>query len=326
MNEVLDKFKDKKVLVFGDVMLDQYLIGYTERISPEAPVPVVKLKEKKFIPGGAANVAANISSLGGQPLLIGVIGDEQNGREVLNALEQKNVSGDFLFLSQDRPTTIKTRVIANNQQVARIDLETDADLSDFEDKKVWEKIESVLDSADILIISDYNKGTVTEKICLRLITQANKLNKKIIVDPKGNKYQKYKGATLLTPNKIESINAIESFSRHLKQDLTLEMFLKELNLEAILVTEGDKGMTLYQDNEIYKLEAKARKVFDVTGAGDTVAAVLALAIAAGADYKTAAYLSNIAAGVVVEEVGTSVISFENLTDQVSVKCQVKSKK
>lgn len=316
MKEILEKFKNRKVLVFGDVMLDQYLFGNTERISPEAPVPVVKLKEKKFIPGGAANVAANISGLGGQPFLIGVIGDGENGTEVLNALEKKNVSGDFLFLSRDRPTTIKTRVIANNQQVARVDLETDAELSDFEDRKVWEKIESVLDSADILVISDYNKGTVTEKNCLRLITKANELNKKIIVDPKGNKYQKYKGATLLTPNKNESINALESFSRHLKQDLTLEVLLKELNLEAILVTEGEKGMTLYQNDEKFKMEAKARKVFDVTGAGDTVVAVLALAIAAGADYRTAAYISNIAAGLVVEEVGTSVINFENLAEQI----------
>lgn len=316
MKEILEKFKDKKVLVFGDVMLDQYLIGNTERISPEAPVPVVILKEKKIIPGGAANVAANISNLGGQPFLIGVIGDEEKGKEVLYALKEKNVSGDFLFLSRDRPTTIKTRVIANNQQVARVDLETVAELSDFEDRKVWEKIESVLDSADILIISDYNKGTVTEKNCLRLITQANKLNKKIIVDPKGNKYKKYKGASLLTPNKNESINALESFSRQLKQDLTLKALLNELNLEAILVTEGEKGMTLYQNDETYKMEAKARKVFDVTGAGDTVVAVVALAIAAGADYRTAAYISNIAGGLVVEEVGTSVINFENLADQI----------
>ncbi|MDQ3633949.1 MAG: D-glycero-beta-D-manno-heptose-7-phosphate kinase [Acidobacteriota bacterium] len=313
MEELLNKFKDQKVLIFGDVMLDQYLIGDAERISPEAPVPVVKLLENKFIPGGAANVAANVAGLGGEPILVGVIGDKDDGMDVFDALRKKNVSGDYLFLSRERPTTIKTRVIANKQQIARVDRETSAELSRFEEEKVWEIFETLIINSDILIISDYGKGTVSENICPRLITKANKLNIKILIDPKGNNYNKYKAASLMTPNKNESINALDSLSRNFEKDFNLIELVKELKIEAILVTEGQKGMTLYEKNKNYKLEAKARKVFDVTGAGDTVIAVMALAVAAGADYFTAAYISNIAAGLVVEEVGTSVVDFENLS-------------
>ncbi len=316
MKEVFEKFKDINVLVFGDVMLDQYLIGNSERISPEAPVPVVKLQKKKFIPGGAGNVAANIAGLGGKPILSGVIGSEQSGEDLLQALREKNVSGDYIYVSGERPTTLKTRVIANNQQVARIDLETSAELSAFEEAKVWEKLESGIGEADILVISDYNKGTVAENICMRLITKANELNIKTIIDPKGKTYQKYKSASLITPNKSESVSALDSYSKHLKRDFTLETFLSELELEAILVTEGEKGMTLYQDKEVYKLEAKTRKVFDVTGAGDTVIAVMAMSVAAGADYFRAAEVANLAAGLVVEEVGTSVVKFNNLVKYI----------
>ncbi|MGI8542958.1 MAG: D-glycero-beta-D-manno-heptose-7-phosphate kinase [Aridibacter sp.] len=313
MEELLNKFKDQKVLIFGDVMLDQYLIGDAERISPEAPVPVVKLLENKFIPGGAANVAANIAGLGGEPILVGVIGDKDDGMDVFDALRKKNVSGDYLFLSRERPTTIKTRVIANKQQIARVDRETSAELSRFEEEKVWEIFETLIINSDILIISDYGKGTVSENICPRLITKANQLNIKILIDPKGNNYKKYAAASMLTPNKSESINALESLTINYDKDFSFEELINLLRLEAILVTKGQRGMTLYEQNKIHKLEAKARKVFDVTGAGDTVIAVMALAVAAGADYYTAAYISNIAAGLVVEEVGTSVVNYENLS-------------
>jgi D-beta-D-heptose 7-phosphate kinase/D-beta-D-heptose 1-phosphate adenosyltransferase len=312
MEELLNKFKDQKVLIFGDVMLDQYLIGDAERISPEAPVPVVKLLENKFIPGGAANVAANVAGLGGEPILVGVIGDKDDGMDVFDALRKKNVSGDYLFLSRERPTTIKTRVIANKQQIARVDRETSAELSRFEEEKVWEIFETLIINSDILIISDYGKGTVSENICPRLITKANQLNIKILIDPKGNNYKKYAAASMLTPNKSESINALESLTINYDKDFSFEELINLLRLEAILVTKGQRGMTLYEQNKIHKLEAKARKVFDVTGAGDTVIAVMALAVAAGADYYTAAYISNIAAGLVVEEVGTSVVNYENL--------------
>lgn len=308
----MNKFKDQKVLIFGDVMLDQYLIGDAERISPEAPVPVVKLLENKFIPGGAANVAANIAGLGGEPILVGVIGDKDDGMDVFDALRKKNVSGDYLFLSRERPTTIKTRVIANKQQIARVDRETSSELSGFEEEKVWEIFETLIINSDILIISDYGKGTVSENICPRLITKANQLNIKILIDPKGNNYKKYAAASMLTPNKSESINALESLTINYDKDFSFEELINLLRLEAILVTKGQRGMTLYEQNKIHKLEAKARKVFDVTGAGDTVIAVMALAVAAGADYYTAAYISNIAAGLVVEEVGTSVVNYENL--------------
>lgn len=312
MKEILENFKNVSVLIVGDVMLDQYLYGSSERISPEAPVPVVRLREKKFIAGGAANVAANVKSLGGRPILVGVTGNGENGRIFAETLRAEGINGDFLVRSRERMTTVKTRVIAERQQIARVDQESVGELSDMLEEKVWKNIQKGIDQADILLISDYGKGVITANIISRLITLAKRQNKKILIDPKGKDYQKYKNASIITPNKKESENALEFFSKRNGSEITVPKLLKRLNLEAILVTEGEKGMTLFEKNKSYKLKARTRKVFDVTGAGDTVIAALAVALGAGAKYKDAAFISNMAAGLVVEEVGTSVAEYDDL--------------
>lgn len=318
MLEILDKFKNVKVLVFGDVMLDQYMFGETDRISPEAPVPVIELKQTKFIPGGAANVAANINGLGGQAYLCGLIGDDDFGRETVQALTDKQVASDYLIKSTNRLTTVKTRIIANNQQIARVDIEKSDCLNESEEQALKEKLDLLTAKVDLVVISDYAKGVVTERLCRKLIKLSRLRNIKVIVDPKGTNYLKYRESSLITPNQKETVEAFTHLSKQLKKDVGHKSFLKELKLEALLVTEGELGMTLYEELKKHKLTAETRNIFDVTGAGDTVLATMAVAIAAGATYPEAAYIANKAAGLVVQQIGTSVINFNKLYKLIKI--------
>lgn len=312
MRQNLQNFKNVRVLVLGDVMLDQYLFGKTERISPEAPVPVVRLFERKFVPGGAGNVAANIKGLGAQVYLFGIVGRDENAENLKKSLEEKSVRTDFLQISPERQTTVKTRVIAESQQICRVDVEDEFDLSSNEEEKIWSGIEEVFEDTDIFVVSDYAKGLITENMITRLITKVNSNGGKILVDPKGKNYLKYKNASIITPNYKESVEAIEYLSRQMKKDVNLENFAGMLGLEAFLVTEGERGMTLFENSKTHKLEATARNVFDVTGAGDTVIAVLAVAAGAGMSFLESAKLANFAAGLSVEQIGTSIVPIEEL--------------
>ena len=316
--QVLENFSKVKVLVFGDIMLDRYWWGRVDRISPEAPVPVVRVNETTLIAGGAANVAANIAGLGAESFLVGVVGVDKEAAVFPNILAETNISADYLVEIKNRPTTVKTRVIAHSQQIVRIDQETVAELNAEEEIPVWQKIESLLGEVGIIIVSDYSKGVVTETLLTRLITAAKNKNIQILVDPKGKNYLKYKGATLLTPNKKEAAEACKLEENGNKLvELAGEQLISEIETEAILITRGEEGMTLFEKNkEPLHLKALARDVYDVTGAGDTVIATCAVALGTGASLAKAAELANISAGLVVGQIGTTAVKFEELKEAV----------
>lgn len=309
-----DNFSEVKVLVVGDVMIDRYLWGEVRRISPEAPVPVVHLKNITDKPGGAANVAANIAGLGAKPYLIGVVGDDEEGRLFPKILAGAGIDADFIVTAGRRQTTVKTRVLAHQQQIVRIDRETAENLEAEDEEKIRRSIAGVINEIDVIIISDYGKGVLSGKILSRLITTANELQKIIMVDPKGSDFSKYGGATILTPNQKE---AAEICGFDLHDDETVcragEKLLAELDLGALLITRGGEGMTLFEKNKSpFHLKASARKVYDVTGAGDTVIAVAAAVAGAGGSWQAAVEIANIAAGLVIEDAGTATITLDKL--------------
>jgi D-beta-D-heptose 7-phosphate kinase/D-beta-D-heptose 1-phosphate adenosyltransferase len=313
--ELITRFSKVKILIIGDVMLDRYWWGSVSRISPEAPVPVVQLEKTSLAPGGAANVAVNVAALGATPRLIGVVGDDEEGKFLSNILNKSNISPDLLLKLKERPTTVKTRIVAHNQHVVRIDNEKTNFLQTEQEEALWRTIENELDKVDLIVISDYAKGLLGRSLLTRLITSAKENNKRILVDPKGKDYTKYAGATLLTPNRHEAREACNFEDRQSIDDVTAagETLISRIGLEALLITQGENGMTLFQNGEKpVHFQTKARTVYDVTGAGDTVIATLAVALAAGASLLQAAELSNISAGLVVEEVGTTTINQEKL--------------
>lgn len=310
---IFKKFPKVNILVAGDVMVDKYLYGDVSRISPEAPVPVVKLRKTEFIPGGAANVAANIAGLKGKAYLFGIVGNDYEGKIFPGLLEKSGISGQYITEIPDFQTTIKTRILAHNQQIVRVDEERRDNLSIELEDKIWSKIEKVLKKIDVILISDYNKGFLTKTLLKRLIMYGSESNKTVLVDPKGKDYFKYKGASIITPNKAEV--GIVCDTNETERELTSagNKLMKSLNLKALLITRGEEGMTLLETGKkTLHLNTMARHVYDVTGAGDTVIAVMAMALGAGASYSEAAEIANTAAGLVVEEVGTSIIKLENL--------------
>lgn len=316
-DKLIARFSQVKILVFGDVMLDRYWWGSVSRISPEAPVPVVQLEKTSLVPGGAANVAVNVASLGATPHLVGVIGNDGEGKYLSETLKKANISPDLLMVLEDRPTTAKTRIVAHNQHVVRIDNEKTNFLQPEQEEKLWFSVEPEIKKVDLIVISDYAKGLLGKNLLARLITIAKENHKQILVDPKGKDYSKYTGATLLTPNRREAREACNFEEHEAVDDLSVagRTLISELNLEALLITQGENGMTLFQNEEKpVHFPTKARTVYDVTGAGDTVIATLAVALAAGASLLQAAELSNITAGLVVEEVGTTAIDQKKLLE------------
>jgi rfaE bifunctional protein kinase chain/domain len=313
--ELIARFSKVKILIIGDVMLDRYWWGSVSRISPEAPVPVVQLEKTSLAPGGAANVAVNIAALGATPRLIGVVGDDEEGKLLSEILNKSNISPDLLLKLEERPTTVKTRIVAHNQHVVRIDNEKTNFLRTEEEETLWLSIENELNNVDLVVISDYAKGLLSRRLLSRLITTARKNNKHILVDPKGKDYTKYAGATLLTPNRREAREACNFEDQQVIDDVATagKTLISQIGLQALLITQGENGMTLFQNGEApVHFQTRARTVYDVTGAGDTVIAALAVAMAAGASLLQAAELSNISAGLVVEEVGTTTINQEKL--------------
>jgi D-beta-D-heptose 7-phosphate kinase/D-beta-D-heptose 1-phosphate adenosyltransferase len=316
----LENFSKVKVLVIGDVMLDRYWWGSVHRISPEAPVPVVHLKETSLVAGGAANVAVNIAGLTAKPILVGMIGDDREAELLPAVLNDSKISAEYLIKLPNRQTTVKTRVVAHSQQIVRIDQESKLTLKISEEDSIWERIKELIKTVDLIIVSDYNKGFLTENLLKRLITTAAINCKFVLVDPKGKNYNKYCGATILTPNLKEIAEAcgmddakpdiIEKAGRKL---------LTALKLKALLITRGEEGMTILEKNEkSIHMAARARKVYDVTGAGDTVIATLAVALGAGLTLAESSNAANIAAGIVVEQVGTSAISFTELSNAIKL--------
>ena len=316
--EIWERFSKVNVLIVGDVMLDRYWWGNVTRISPEAPVPIVNLENTTLVAGGAANVAANVAGLGAKAYLVGLTGDDDDSELLPEVLQKHHVSSDFLIKSSNRRTIVKTRVVAHNQQVVRIDQETKAELSGEEEEQIWKAIENLLTGINIIIVSDYNKGTITTSLMARLITIAKRYKIKVLVDPKGKNFQKYLGATILTPNRFEvaEVEHLENFKQEAIEKAGKKL-LSDLSLEGLLITQGEDGMTLFEDNKgINHISVTARNVYDVTGAGDTVVASLAVAIGSGFNFLEGAEFANKAAGLVVEQIGTTAISKTMLSDNL----------
>lgn len=298
-----------RLLVVGDAMLDRYWYGEVDRISPEAPVPIVRIDTKieDERPGGAANVAYNAAALGAQVTLLSVVGVDEPGVRLENLLKRNRVRA---LLHHDRSimTTVKLRVVARHQQLVRVDFETSpshevlaSKLADFEKK---------LSACDVVILSDYGKGGL--KHIARMIALANRAGKTVLVDPKGNDYEQYRNATMLTPNRAEFQQVMGVWKSDKDFAAKARQLMRKLNLKALLVTRGEEGMTLFTNSGMLKVRAQAREVFDVSGAGDTVIAALGVMLASGADLPDAVRIANRAAGIVVGKLGTAVVHRKEL--------------
>lgn len=312
MAQYSTQFKQAKVLVLGDVMLDRYWFGTTNRISPEAPVPVVRVQENEERAGGAANVAMNIASLNVPVRLLGWTGQDEAGIALSKMLEKQGIHCDFVQLTT-HPTITKLRVLSRHQQLLRLDFEED--FHNVNDNSLLEKLQSAVKNFGALILSDYGKGTLND--VQKMIQIAKKADVPILIDPKGTNFERYRGATLLTPNmsEFEAVVGICSSEQEIvEKGLKL---IQDLDLQALLVTRSEKGMTLLRlDQPPFHLATEAKEVFDVTGAGDTVISVLATALADGRSFEEACYLANVAAGIVVGKLGTSTVSSVELENAI----------
>ena len=311
-------FDGKRIAVVGDMMLDGYFWGDVKRISPEAPVPVLEVEEEFFRFGGAANVALNILTLGGVPLPVGVIGYDNYGTIFSSLLKEKNIANDGIIIDEERPTTTKTRVIANSQHVVRIDKESKAYINGKIQKKLTAHLESILGELDGIILQDYNKGILTPSFIQKVISIANKKNILVTVDPKFDNFFEYKNVTVFKPNRKETEAVLGS---RIKSDSDISSAGKELldklKSKYVLLTLGEGGIAVFEKgNKEKRMPTKARKVADVSGAGDTVISTLTIGLAAGADIYEASVLANYAAGIVCGEVGIVPIEKEKLFETV----------
>ncbi len=310
---IMSKFKDKKILVIGDVILDKYVFGDVSRVSPEAPIPLVDVSYENYVPGGAANAANNLSSLGAQSFLIGVIGDDQNANILLNKLTSRGIKTDLLIKDKTRRTILKERIVARSQQLLRVDYDTKDMINNDIEERAINNIKEIIFNIDSVIVSDYAKGFITKRLMEELIKLCKKNNKPIIIDPRPDNKLLYEGATLITPNYDEASKMAEIFGREEENiNRVGNKLRKKLNVD-ILITRGPRGMTLFSD-KVKHFPTKAREVYDVSGAGDTVVATLSLALAAGANIEEAITLANYAAGMVVAKFGTAtttIVEIEN---------------
>jgi D-beta-D-heptose 7-phosphate kinase/D-beta-D-heptose 1-phosphate adenosyltransferase len=304
---LLKKVRGRRILVLGDVMLDEFLWGKVARISPEAPVPIVEVTSQSFHLGGAGNVASNVRSLGGDAVLAGVVGDDAAGRKIQEELAAAGVEASLVVSESGRPTTIKTRIIAHHQQVVRADREHSDDIPDALEEDLLARVRSALRKCDALIVSDYQKGVVTPRLMKAVLAMARREKTPVLVDPKLRHFALYQRVAVVTPNQAEAEQA-SGIRIRTGADLRAagNKILKRLGCQAVLVTRGELGMSLFERGrrEVH-IPTAAREVFDVTGAGDTVIAMLGLALCAGARPREAASLANYAAGVVVGKLGTA---------------------
>lgn len=308
MNTVIPAFQSARILIIGDVMLDRYWYGDTTRISPEAPVPVVHIKQQAERPGGAGNVALNIRAVGGQVTLISVTGTDSAAASILTQLTATGIHCAFIQLAET-PTVTKLRVLSRHQQLIRLDFEDN--LVQFDTQLVPMQMQRYLDNADVVILSDYNKGALSNPAVL--IQMAKAANKLILVDPKGRDFTKYRGATLITPNLAEFEAVVGTCSSLTQLVAKGEALREQLNLQALLITRSQEGMTLLRSGyPPLHLPAHAREVFDVTGAGDTVIGILAAGLAVNQDWVSATALANLAAGLVVTKLGAATVSIAEL--------------
>lgn len=302
-----EQFSKTRLLVVGDVMLDRYWFGDTKRISPEAPVPIVQVEKIDERLGGAANVARNVAALGAQTTILGIAGNDEPGKRVIELLKASGVDSQ-LEIDAKVPTIVKLRVIARQQQLIRLDFEETPSEQALAHK--LERFEKLVGSADVVILSDYGKGALGQ--VAHMIEQARAQKKIVLVDPKGEDYKKYRGATVLTPNRSELRQVVGQWSS--EEDLTrrAQDLRRSLNLQALLLTRSEEGMSLFTEQGVSHVKAQAREVFDVSGAGDTVIATLAVALAAEWPLEKAMGLANRAGGIVVGKLGTATVTSEEL--------------
>ncbi len=316
IKELLKNFTGKRIAVVGDLMVDSYYWGTVSRVSPEAPVPVVDVISESVRLGGAANVANNIQSLGGKPVLIGLIGDDHPGNLFLKILKEQNLSNEGIVKDPSRPTTIKTRVIAHGQHVVRIDNESKADCPEQLEHRIIDAVKYKIHDIDGIILEDYNKGVITKHIIHEIIAVARKYNKIVTADPKFNNFFEYKNVTVFKPNRREAEEAIGS--RLLTSNDILHAgrkLMESLQAENVLLTRGEEGLTLFEKNgEVSNMKSLATNVQDVSGAGDTVISTLTMALVGGATIREAATLANCAASVVVGAVGIVPIQPDQLLE------------
>ncbi len=311
------------VLVVGDVMLDRYYYGEVKRISPEAPVPVTRVRSQKETMGGAANVAHNLARLGCRTFLAGVVGQDDNRNILSGLLDDRGIVQDGLIVKEG-PTTTKLRVIGGHQQMIRLDFEEAAPVNQAQEDQLKEYIGQALTAENIgsVIISDYAKGVCTPALCRYSIDQCNEKGIPIVIDPKGTDWQKYKGVPYITPNLKELQEAANTGIPNSDEDVKriAQLIKRRYQIKNIVVTRSEKGLSLVGAKRCVHIPTHAQEVFDVSGAGDTVIAVLAAALAAGLDAADAAYLANLAAGIVVGKVGTYAISRQELLDALQLSC------
>jgi rfaE bifunctional protein kinase chain/domain len=333
LKKIISRFPKANILVVGDLILDEYIWGAVERISPEAPVPVVWANKRTYMPGGAANVANNIRSLEGGICLVGVTGEDKNNHILFQELKKRGIYTKGIFSDSARHTTLKTRIIAGHQQVVRVDWEHTDALPAKLNEKIINFIEKNINDFDAIIIEDYGKGVINMHLLEELISLAHKYKKIITVDPKEEHFQYYRKVTAITPNRRELENAIRNLkikdtTRRLQLnndklftdkdiDLAATTILEYLELESILVTLGEQGMKLFEKNgSITHIPTIVQEVFDVSGAGDTVISVFTLGLCCGGSLLEAAHIANIAAGIVVGKVGTAVTSRKELLERI----------
>ncbi|MCU0666584.1 MAG: D-glycero-beta-D-manno-heptose-7-phosphate kinase [Candidatus Omnitrophica bacterium] len=333
LNKIISRFPKANILVVGDLILDQYIWGNVDRVSPEAPVPIVWANKRNYVPGGAANVANNVRALEGKVSLLGVVGSDLQAKTLISKLKERNINTRGIFIEDGRRTILKTRIIAGHQQVVRVDWEDAHNIKVKTRDKLQAFIQKNIKDFDAVIIEDYGKGLL-DPFLLRLITQEARKNKKIVtVDPKEDNFEYYKGATCITPNRKETQNAVrylkikdqenkfkvynDKLATHGDIDQAARMILQYLNLESLLVTLGEDGMFLFEKGKSRKhIPTVAQEVFDVSGAGDTVIGTFTLSLACGANKEEAAYISNFAAGIVVGKLGTAVTNRKELTKKI----------
>lgn len=304
IDALLQRAQRCHVAVLGDVMLDVYLVGTATRISPEAPVPVVRVADEHDALGGAANVAANVVALGARCTLLGVVGRDDAGRRLRAAAAAAGITSCLLAV-EDRPTTVKTRVMARNHQIVRFDRESERDLPSADAARLMAQLEDAIGTADVVVLEDYNKGVLTPEVIDAALTVARRYGRPVVVDPKFRHFFAYRGATVFKPNAAEIAAAFGTDPRHHQEEWLAEAH-RRLGCDYLLVTLGEEGMVLREPTgQVHRIPALARQVYDVSGAGDTVTACLAVCLAAGARVEEAAWIANVAAAVEVGKPGVA---------------------
>jgi len=314
LEHLFQQFKDKKILVIGDVMVDEYLRGKVSRLSPEAPVPIIEIDEEVIRLGGAANVALNVKSLGAEPVLMGVVGNDLAADRCIDLMNSFRMDTSYIFKGSDRPTTIKTRIIGDNQHIARVDKEMIHCVDEQLKQQMISSITDIIPAIDGIIIEDYNKGVLLPDVIEAVLKSANENDKIVSVDPKFMNFMTYRGATVFKPNIKEASAALATSINSESEVISASVqLLDKLQAQCILLTRGAQGISIIEANgKINHIPTRAKTVADVSGAGDTVISTMTVALVGGASFLEAASLANLAAGVVCEEVGIVPITFETL--------------